>query len=79
MNLSFIESLLDKVVKPDRVEIKLLDRKFLLIQSAENTNDTIGPSHPLRHSPMGIHRPAIPVQFGLIRWISIYNRELNVI
>lgn len=45
MNLSFIESLLDKVVKPDRVEIKLLDRKFLLIQSAENTNDTIGWFH----------------------------------
>lgn len=45
MNLSFIESVLDKVVKPDRVEIKLLDRKFLLIQSAENTNDTIGWFH----------------------------------
>ena len=45
MNLSFIESLLDKVVKPDRVEIKLLDRKYLLIQSAENTNDTIGWFH----------------------------------
>lgn len=45
MNLSFIESLLDKVAKPDRVEIKLLDRKYLLIQSAENTNDTIGWFH----------------------------------
>jgi len=45
MNLEFIESLLDKVVKPDRVEIKLLDRKYLLIQSAENTNDTIGWFH----------------------------------
>ena len=45
MNLSFIESLLDKVVKPERVEIKLLDRKFLLIESAENTNDTIGWFH----------------------------------
>lgn len=42
MNLEFVESLLDKVVKPERVEIKLLDRKYLLIQSAENTNDTIG-------------------------------------
>lgn len=45
MNLGFIESLLNKVAKPDRVEIKLLDRKYLLIQSAENTNDTIGWFH----------------------------------
>lgn len=45
MNLSFIESLLDKVVKPDRAEIKLLDRKYLLIESAENTNDTVGWFH----------------------------------
>ena len=42
MNLGFIESLLDKVARPERVEMKLLDRKYLLIQSAENTNDTIG-------------------------------------
>ena len=45
MNLDFIGSLLEKVAKPDRVEIKLLDRKYLLIQSAENTNDTIGWFH----------------------------------
>jgi len=55
------------------------DRRYLLNLIQEGELITLLARHPLRHSPMGIHRPAIPVQFGLIRWISIYNRELNVI
>jgi len=41
MNRSFLELLMSKVQNPARVCIKLYDRKFYFIESAERTNDTL--------------------------------------